>query len=103
MENEKYNPEIHCCRYWYKDFCECVKNGRSQQRIERLETAIDIFEANNIEYEKSNIQSCFKIKTNKGQFITVSYKTWGIFKCQYDGSSKWYDYSKKKFLEIVKK
>ena len=22
---EQYNPEIHCCRDWSKDYCECVK------------------------------------------------------------------------------
>ena len=103
MENEVYDPKKHCCQYWYKDFCECVKNGRLQQRQQRLETAIDIFEANNIKYEGSNIQSCFKVKTNKGQNMTVYYKTYGIFKCRYDGSPKWYEYSKKKFLDIVEK
>jgi hypothetical protein len=32
LTTEKYNPKHHCCKYWYKDFCECVKKSMSDYR-----------------------------------------------------------------------
>lgn len=24
-EKEEYNPKKHCCRRWWKDWCDCVR------------------------------------------------------------------------------
>ena len=38
---EKYNPEKHCCRKWWKDFCDCVKKNDSIDKLLKNNTLTD--------------------------------------------------------------
>ena len=59
MNEEKYNPEIHCCRYWYKDFCECVKDSmkiaKKKSRDRNVNGTLNFLKKNNIDFIEGKV------------------------------------------------
>jgi hypothetical protein len=91
---EKYNPEKHCCKKWWKDFCDCVKNGKHQKEYDVLA----FLNENNIEYQKTQNQNFVTI-SHKDNNVFVSLKMERIFiKCSFNGKN-WYTFTKEKFLQ----
>lgn len=109
MDNKvEYDPNIHCCRDWDKDFCECVKASfakyRKDVRDARVEATLKFLETHNIPYKPSKTQNVVIIEGfHCGQVANLSLKgERNLFKLRFKGNSVWYRYSKKGFLERFK-
>lgn len=40
-DKDEYNPNIHCCDHFWKDFCQCVKDARWLENRERKDSIRD--------------------------------------------------------------
>lgn len=107
IDTEEYNPKIHCCEYWYKDFCTCIKDSmkeyRARKKSRNINGTLRFLKKNKIKYHESNIPNIIIINPET-DYVNVSLKKNGnLIKCRFKNSSKWYLYSKNKFLETFKK
>jgi hypothetical protein len=105
-EDAEYNPRIHCCPRYWKDFCDCVTEFRKQEKEAQVNFGLDFLKSNNIEFEYSNVPNIVKVTSRNGSTANVSLKSigrWGLIKCRFDNSATWYGYSRKKFIETFKK
>lgn len=104
MNNEKkYNPEIHCCRYWYKDFCECSKNYlervKKKSNDRNINDTLNFLRKNNIEFIKSKVPNIVIINPKTDKVFLSLKKEKNLFKCRFKGNKKWYSFSKQKFID----
>jgi hypothetical protein len=99
-EIEKYNPEKHCCEYWYKDFCDCYKASVKEARDRNVDGTIDVLIDNNIEFALTATENIvFVINGRKKAYLSLK-RDRGLFKCKFEGAAKWYTFGKTKFLDI---
>ena len=104
-EIEEYNPEIHCCETWYKDFCECVKKGmrkyRKEKRDKNVEKTKKILNKNNIPFACSKTPNVVVLNCNNEKiYLSLKRVNNKLFKCKYENNPKWYTYKKDNFLKL---
>ena len=97
--SEEYNPKLHCCRYWFKDFCECIKENKKKSRDENVNGSLTFLEKNNIEYIDSQTANIVIINNQSDKAFLSLKRQQGLFKCRFEGSSKWYTFSKKALID----
>lgn len=101
--NEEYDPSKHCCEYWYKDFCDCYKKSRELGRQMQVSEGENFLNKNNIKYIETNISNVVKINLYPNNlYISLKVKN-HLIKCRFENNSKWYLYSKDKFLKLINK
>ena len=98
---EEYNPNKHCCRYWYKDFCDCMKDNRNGINDKLVSNTLEFLQKNNIEYTNSNVDNIVVIPL-KNKNLHLSLISEELMKCRFEGRAKWYTYSKNKFIDLIK-
>jgi len=107
MIQEEYNPEKHCCRYWWKDFCECVKTSmkefKKKSRDKKVNYTLSFLKNNNIDYVESKTPNIVIINPKSDNVFLSLKQENDLFKCRYNGSKKWYTFSRYKFLEKFSK
>jgi len=107
MNEEKYNPEIHCCRYWYKDFCECVKDSmkiaKKKSRDKNINGTLNFLKKNNIDFIESKVPNIVIINPKTDNVSLSLKKENNLFKCRFNGHKKWYTFSKQKFIDKFSK
>ena len=107
MENEKYNPAIHCCPYWYKDFCDCVKEDfkqyRKDQRDRSVTSMYGFLERHKVQYKHTATENIVLVNYESPTPIYLSLKTkHQKLKFRYSGSSRWIYALKSEFVKILK-
>ena len=96
---EEYNPEIHCCDKWYKDYCQCSKEYVKELRNKNVNSTVDFLKDNNIEFVKSKVSNVVIVNPNTDNVhLSLKRTTKGLFKCRFKGSNKWYYFNENKFL-----
>jgi len=104
---EEYNPEIHCCYRWYKDYCECVKakmkEEKKKSRDKNVNGTLNFLKKNKIDFIESKTPNVVIINPETDNvFLSLKIKD-HFLKCRYKGSKKWYLFRKAKFLEKFSK
>lgn len=103
--NEKYNPEIHCCEYWYKDICKCVsktlKDWKTESRDKAVKRTIKFLESCGCKYHKSKVENVVYIDIEYGR-ISISLKSPLTELKIKVGNGKWRMSKKAKFKEYFK-
>ena len=103
MIEEEYNPEIHCCPYWYKDICDCVsrrlKAARKRKNTRNVNSTTKFLNENNINYKPSNTYNVVIVNPDTDNIYLSLKQDNGLLKCRYSGRDKWYTFSKQKFME----
>ena len=104
-DNEKYNPKIHCCRYWYKDFCECTKKAKKESMDRNVNGTLYFLKKNKIDYIESKIPNVVIINPKSDRaFLSLKKEKGYLFKCKFIGCETWYKFGKNKFLKrFIKK
>jgi hypothetical protein len=107
---EQYNPEIHCCRDWSKDYCECVKEktkrAKRKARNKAVRTTLNLLERNNIPYERTKTENVVQLYPKRNSGILLSLKCTNTeygykFTCRWiDGH--WHYYTKQQLLDKLK-
>ena len=96
---EEYDPLKHCCRRWYKDFCDCFKESRALGKQMQVSEGENFLNKNNIKYTETNISNIVKVNLHpKNIYVSLKVKN-HLIKCRFEGSDKWYLYSKDKLLK----
>jgi hypothetical protein len=103
METEEYNPKIHCCREWHKDYCECVKSSmkerKKRSRDRNVNGTLIFLKKNKINFTQSKVPNVLIINPNTDNVSLSLKKENGLLKCRYSGSNKWYTFSRQKFID----
>tara|TARA_R110000851_G_scaffold561_1_gene1925 strand:+ start:407 stop:733 length:327 start_codon:yes stop_codon:yes gene_type:complete len=107
MNEEKYNPQTHCCRYWYKDFCECVKDSMKAAKIKSrdrgVNSVLNFLKKNNIDFIESKVLNIVIINPKTDNVFLSLKKENNLFKCRFNGDKKWYAFSRQKFIDKFSK
>lgn len=100
---EEYNPEIHCCKYWRSDFCECVKASmraaKKKSRDRNVNGTLNFLKKNKIQFIESKTQNIVIINPQTDNVFLSLKKENNLFKCRFNGSGKWYTFSRGKFID----
>jgi len=104
--DEAYNPDKHCCKWWYKDYCECVKAANKQYRKDCRDKAVNMTEKwlikNRVNFQPTSIPNVVKaIIGNDTLYVSLKSPRDAI-KCRYEGRNKWYTYNKSTLIERIK-
>lgn len=101
MEREKYNPEKHCCRYWYKDFCDCITEKMAEIKYDNINGTESMLKKYKVSYRDSNVSNVVVIPTAKGELHLSLIRDNGLFKCRFSNSAKWYKFGRTKLLNLI--
>lgn len=102
MRDDIYNPQIHCCKYWYKDFCDCVKVRAKEVKETNVQHTFDLLNKIDVNFYYSNVPNIVEINKNDEQIIYVSLKSEGfLYKVRFEGRAQWYTYSEKKLIQLL--
>jgi len=99
MEKIEYNPEIHCCKNWYKDFCDCIVEGRKKHRDENVNNTLNFLKKYNIPFTESKIMNVVIINPETDNVFLSLKREKNLFKCKFTGKNIWFTYSEKKFID----
>lgn len=104
---EKYDPEKHCCEYWYKDFCECVnrelREAKKKSRDKNVNDTLEFLEKNKIDFIESKTPNIVIINPETDNVFLSLKKENNLLKCKFNGNKVWYKFSKKKFIDKFSK
>ena len=102
MSEIKYNPKIHCCPKWYKDFCKCSSSAfraaKKNSRDKNVEGTIKILKDNNIKFIESKSKNVVILNPETDNVHLSLKRTNHLFKVRYSGSNKWYTFGKNKLI-----
>jgi len=96
-DKDEYDPLRHCCKIFWKDFCECVKEHKKKEKLNNIEDTLKFLQDNNIKYKFTKVDSIVEIEHEKRPVLVSLKKKNGLIKCKFKGNKKWYDYSKYHF------
>jgi hypothetical protein len=103
---DDYNPRHHCCRTFYKDYCECPRTPRYLRNIrpdETAESTLEFLNDNKVEYKFTDEKDIVKVYMGEKEVSLTLTRRQGAFTCRYEGSDKTYAYYKKGFLKKANK
>lgn len=99
----EYDPNKHCCKYWWKDFCECVKESmkekKKRSRDTNVNSTLQLLNKNNIEYIESETPNMVIVNPDSDKAFLSLKKRGGLLKLRFKGNNKWYTFSPRKFIE----
>jgi hypothetical protein len=101
-ENQEYDPKKHCCEVWWKEYCDCIKKMKKEEKEKNINSTIQELDKAGIKYEQSNVPSIVIIEAKSKQVRVSLKKEKGMIKYQYAGYHQWYKTKMKEFILKLK-
>ena len=102
MVGAKENKNAEKCYDCHKDFCSCYKDLRKKDKEIKINKSLLFLSNNGIDYTESNTPNVVKLKKGLTVALLSLKHNNGFFKLRYEGSNKWYFFSKDKLIKKFK-
>lgn len=99
---QNFNPDIHCCERWWKDYCNCVKDKNTKRKQNKINNTLKWLNLNNIIYLKTNVANIVRIQINSKDIFVSLVSKYNLLNVKFEKSNKWFTYSKNNLLKLIK-
>lgn len=97
------NKENKDCMNCEKDWCECfkahIKKVKKQWRDKNVIETLSLLNENNIEFVESKMSNIVILNPETDKVFLSLKKKNRLFKCRYNGSNKWYTFTREKLIQ----